>query len=85
MADISVIQLSDNTQYNIKDAKARANFANDFSTSSTYAVGDMVLYQGDLYQCTTAITTAGAWDSTKWTQAQMASIVGDIETLLAAI
>lgn len=44
-----------------------SNFADDFSTSSTYDVDDCVLYEGNLYKCTTAITTAGAWDSTKWT------------------
>ena len=42
--------------------------ADDFSTESTYAVGDYVIYEGDLYKCTTAVTTAGAWDSTKWTE-----------------
>lgn len=76
MADISIIQLSDNTQYNIKDAKARANLANEFSTSSTYVVGDVVLYQGDLYKCTTAVTTAGAWDSSKWTQTKITNETG---------
>jgi len=79
MADISIIQLSDNTQYNIKDAKARANLANEFSTSSTYAVGDVVLYQGDLYECTTAVSTAGAWDSSKWTQTKMTNVAGNID------
>ena len=43
-----------------------------FSTSSTYAVGDHVTYNGALYRCTTAVTTAGAWDASKWT-ADMAS------------
>ena len=39
-----------------------------FSTSSTYAVGYHVTYNGGLYRCTTAVTTAGAWTgSTNWT------------------
>jgi len=37
-----------------------------FSTSSTYAVDDVVVYEGFLYQCITAVSVAGAWDSTKW-------------------
>ena len=37
-----------------------------FSTSSTYEVGDVVVYENKLYRCITAIETAGAWDSTKW-------------------
>lgn len=40
----------------------------DFSTSSTYQVGDYVMYQGKLYICTLAVTTAGAWNSIYWTQ-----------------
>ena len=44
-----------------------------FSSSATYAVGDYVTYEGDLYVCSTAITTAAAWDSTKWTAANMTS------------
>lgn len=37
-----------------------------FSTANTYVVGDYVLYNNQLYRCTTAITSAGAWDSTAW-------------------
>ena len=43
------------------------NIADQFSTSATYDVDDYVIYEGTLYKCTTAVTTAGAWDSTKWT------------------
>lgn len=45
-----------------------SNFANEYSASSTYAVGDCVLYAGSIYQCTTAIPSGEAWDSTHWTQ-----------------
>lgn len=42
--------------------------ASAFSASSTYAVGDHVTYNGGLYRCTTAVTTAGAWTgSANWT------------------
>lgn len=42
-----------------------------FSDQSTYALGDYVIYDGKLYECTTAITTAGAWDSSKWTESKV--------------
>ena len=42
--------------------------AEAFSTTKTYAVGDEVSYNGDNYRCKTAIETAGAWDSSKWTK-----------------
>lgn len=40
--------------------------SDEFSKLSTYNVGDYCIYQGVLYKCTTAITTAGEWDATKW-------------------
>lgn len=39
-----------------------------FSTSNTYAVGDYVQYNNTIYRCTTAVTTAGAWNASNWTQ-----------------
>ena len=42
-----------------------------FSTSSTYALGDYVMYNGKLYECTTAVTTAGAWSSSNWTESKV--------------
>lgn len=52
----------------------------DFSTSSTYQVGDYVMYQGKLYKCITAITTSGAWDSTKWSLAILSDDVADLKS-----
>lgn len=38
-----------------------------FSESSTYSSGTQAFYNGDLYSCTTAVETAGAWTgSTNW-------------------
>jgi len=44
--------------------------ADEFSASSTYAVGDYVVYgsgsTAKTYRCKTAIATAAAWDASKW-------------------
>lgn len=37
-----------------------------YSASSTYAVGDRVRYGYYTYECTTAITTAEAWNAAHW-------------------
>ena len=55
---------------------ANQNLAPEFSESSTYAVDDYVIYQDDLYQCTTAVSTAGSWDNTKWTRTQITDEMG---------
>lgn len=43
------------------------NIAPAYSSSATYDLGDLVVYNSTLYECTTAITTAEAWNSAHWT------------------
>lgn len=54
--------------------------AADYSSSKTYAVGDYVYYNGNLYRCTTAITTAEAWTSGHWTQVALGDDVTDLKS-----
>lgn len=51
------------------------------SASTSYAVGDYVIYNGKLYKCTTA-TTGGTWDSTKWATAVLSDDVSDLKSAL---
>lgn len=45
-----------------------------FDATKTYSVGEYVTYEGVLYECSTAVTTAGAWTgSTNWTATDMTS------------
>lgn len=44
------------------------NIAPQYSELSTYSVNDYVLYERNLYRCTTAIPAAEAWDQTHWTR-----------------
>ena len=44
-----------------------------YSSSSTYAVGDYCIYENTLYKCTTAISTAEAWNSAHWTATTIAT------------
>lgn len=52
-------------------AKENAMVADAYSASKTYAVGDYVYYNGTLYRCTTAISTAEAWTAGHWTAAKL--------------
>ena len=45
------------------------------ATAGTYAVGDIVVYQGQRYKCTTAVAVAEPFDADKWTGE-------DVETVL---
>ena len=42
--------------------------ADDYDSTTTYAVGDYCIYNNELYKCTTAISIAEAWDSSHWTK-----------------
>lgn len=43
-----------------------ANFAPTYDDTETYSVGDVRTYNGQLYKCETAVSTAETFDPTKW-------------------
>ena len=57
-----------------------ACFAPAYSTSSTYALGQYVTYNGYLYRCTTAITSSESWTATHWTQVALANDVSALKS-----
>lgn len=54
--------------------------ASAYSASKTYAVGDYVIHNSNLYRCTTAITTAEAFTAAHWTQVVLADDVSDVKS-----
>lgn len=46
----------------------------EYSTLETYTVGDRVTNEGDLYRCTTAVSTPEVFDPTKWTKVDLPSL-----------
>lgn len=56
-------------------AASVASLAHPYDATATYNIGDYVIYEGMLYRCTTAITTAEAWNAAHWTQATLADDV----------
>lgn len=61
-------QAAADMQVNIKNAMEAlsAMIANEYDSAATYSVGDYVICGGVLYRCTTAVSTAEAFDPTKW-------------------
>lgn len=66
-------------------AEALGDLAAAYSTSATYAVGDYCIYQGQLYRCTTAITTAEAWTSGHWSEVQLGDDTSTLRSALSAL
>lgn len=60
----------DDTNTNLKDllAKVIINYTGAYSNASTYSVGQVVSNSGDLWECSTPITTAEDWNSAHWTK-----------------
>lgn len=48
-------------------AASSNQLADAYSSSATYAVGNLCIYDNTLYKCTTAIETAEAWNAAHWT------------------
>ena len=49
----------------------------EYSSSSTYSVGDYVYHELAVYKCNTAIAVAEAWDSTHWTASSYLNYLQD--------
>ena len=64
-------------------ANVKANtvsLAAAYSETATYAVGDAVTYNGKLYKCAVAITTAEAWTPAHWTETTVANLWNNADT-----
>ena len=59
-----------------------AFITDEYSATSTYAIGDMVIHDNALYVCSTAITTAEAWNSAHWTLTDIATAIGTVKTAI---
>ena len=51
-----------------------------YDSTSTYSVGNKVIYNGKLYTCSTAITTAEEWNSSHWTEISVSSGFVDLDS-----
>ena len=54
---------------------------NVYDNTSTYSVGDFCIYDDVLYKCTTAVTTAEDFDSTKWSSTNVTTEVSSVASI----
>lgn len=59
------------------------NITPAFSTSATYALNELCVYNRVLYRCTTAITTAESWTPAHWTEAKVEDVLAALRTAIA--
>lgn len=64
-------------------ANVMAAIAPTYSGSALYPVGAYAWYNGSLYRCTTAITTAESWTASHWTAVNLGADVSNLKSALA--
>lgn len=69
----------------IKTKADLTDLAPAYSASGTYVVGAYVTYNGNIYRCTTAITTAEAWTAAHWTQVAIGDELSNTKADLSQI
>ena len=62
-----------------------ADICEEFSKLRKYDVGDYCIYDNVLYKCTTAITTEGDWDSTKWIATSVTKEIASVAKEIASV
>ena len=67
------------------DSNLVSSIAPAYDASSTYAVGEKVMYDGKLYECSTAITTAEAWNASHWSAITVSKYDTDFTDLKSAL
>lgn len=71
---LTKLQIGNNI-YKIEEG-ANDNIAETYDATSTYNVGDYVIYHDDLYKCITAVSVAEPFDSNKWTECLVTDELG---------
>ena len=64
---------------------ALRNIAPEYSETSTYTEGSLVIHNSVFYSANVDISTAEPWTEAHWTQTNVASIIGNVEATINAI
>lgn len=66
-----------------KDLVISDSIATNYNNTATYSVGAIVMYNGQLYKCSTAVNTPEDFDDSKWTAVNIDSELGSINSALS--
>lgn len=55
------------------------------ATAGTYAIGDVVVYNGQRYVCTTAVAVAEPFDADKWTGEDVETVLENLATAINSV
>ena len=75
----AAIEAAEQAEAAASQSAAQASIAKVYDATATYAIGDYCLHDGQLYECTTEITTPEAWTAAHWTAATVGTELNDIQ------
>jgi hypothetical protein len=82
--DIAAVTVTANSA-DAKAAGAVSDFADAYDSTSTYNVGDFVIYNNILYRCITTITVPESFDGTHWARTTVEEIITQINSDLSKL
>lgn len=81
MADIFEIVENNGNPKKIGDSKSRTNTAEEFANNKAYAKGDIVMYDGNLYEFKVA-HSVGSWDLSQVEQTNLGNKITEAKILI---
>lgn len=75
----AAIEAAEQAEAAASQSAAQASIAEVYDATKTYAIGDYCLHDGQLYECTTEITTPEAWTAAHWTATTAGTELNDIK------
>ena len=59
--------------------------APEFTSAANYSANENVMHKGSFYTCISAVSSGSDWDPDYWSATNVNALIGDVETLLAAL
>ena len=69
----------DLSKYDANDAALFNNMSDQYSSATTYDVGDICIHNNDLYKCVTAVEAAETFNASKWNKTSLAALHAEQE------
>lgn len=75
----AAVEAAEQAEAAASQSAAQASIAEVYDATKTYAIGDYCLHDGQLYECTTEISTPEAWTAAHWTATTAGTELNDIQ------
>jgi hypothetical protein len=59
--------------------------APEFTSAANYSANENVMHKGSFYTCISAVSSGSDWDPDYWSATNVNALIGNVETLLAAL